>query len=121
MKKIKKKKYFMPPLVRKIVGTSLKSWIVGGAADPSAKEVKDFDVAVSFSDWPKVASLLPRKGRPTLFGGWKFKENGWDIDVWPADVIDIFHCAKCEWMWQPQLNIRLHRESAENIKKIGAY
>ena len=116
-----KKKYFMPKLVRLICGTSTKSWIVGGAADPTSKEIKDFDIAVSYSDWPTVANLIPKKAKPTLFGGWKVKENGWDIDIWPSEIIDIFHCQKCEWMWQPQLNIRIQRQPAESIRKIQAY
>lgn len=116
-----KKKYFMPSLVRKIVGTTHKAWIVGGAAIPGAKDIKDFDVAVSYSDWPKVALLIPKNARPTLFGGWKIEENGWEIDVWPSEIIDIFHCSKCEWMWQPQLNIRIQRQPSDSIRNIKAY
>jgi len=116
-----KKRYWMPKLVRAICGTSKKAWIVGGAAIPNCKTIKDFDVAVSYSDWPMIAMMIPKDAKPTLFGGWKCKENGWEIDVWPAEIIDIFHCSKCEWMWQPQLNIRIHREPTESIRELGAY
>ena len=116
-----KKKYFMPALVRKIVGTSIKAWIVGGAAIPGAKKIKDWDIAVSFSDWHKIAPLIPKDARPTLFGGWKCSDDGWDIDVWPSEVVDIFQCDKCEWMWQPQLNIRIQRVRFETIRESGAY
>jgi hypothetical protein len=117
-----KKKYFMPKLVRKICGQFIGAWIVGGAAIPGVKEIKDWDIAVSFSEWQKVALLLPTENiRPSLFGGWKVTENGWDIDIWPSEIINIFHCSKCEWMWQPQLNIRIHREASESIRDIKAY
>lgn len=69
------KKYFMPKLVRKIVGQFTGAWIIGGAAIPGIKKVKDFDIAVSWSDWKEVALLIPPDAKPTIFGGWKVTEN----------------------------------------------
>lgn len=117
---MRKKDRRMPRLVRLICG-SYDAWVVGGAADPANKFPRDWDVAVPFSEWPEVALLIPKDARPTLFGGWKFVSDGQVVDVWPAEVIQIFNCAKCEFMWQPQRNIRIKRVESESIRKNGSY
>ena len=99
----------IPRLARLICGQYNGAWIVGSAADPMNNDPKDYDIAVSFSDWQKVASLIPKDAKPTLFGGWKFLSDGMEVDVWPSEIINIFSCSKCEWMWQPNLNIRVKR------------
>jgi len=98
----------LPRIVRLICSNS-KAWLVGSAADPNNPTPKDYDVAVSFSEWPNIALLIPKDAKPTLFGGWKFISDKKEVDVWPAEIIDIFAYSKCEWMWQPSLNIRIRR------------
>lgn len=99
----------MPRIVRLICSIS-DSWIVGSAADPHNNRPKDYDVAVPLTQWTKAAVVIPKDARPTMFGdGWKFMSDGQEVNVWPADVINIFQCAKCDWMWQPIKNIRIRR------------
>jgi len=98
----------LPRLARLICSNS-NAWLVGSSADPKNNNPKDYDIAVSFSSWPEVALLIPKDAKPTLFGGWKFKSDKKEIDVWPAEIINIFMCSKCEWMWQPMRNIRIQK------------
>ncbi len=99
----------LPRIARLICG-QYNAWLVGSSADPNNNKPKDYDIAVSFSDWPKVALLIPKDARPTLYGGWKFISDKKEVDVWPAEIIDIFLCSKCDWMWQPQYNVRIKKE-----------
>jgi len=98
----------LPRLVR-LICSNTGAWLVGSSADPKNTAPKDYDIAVSFKNWYDVAVLIPKDAKPTLFGGWKFKSDGKDVDVWPDYIINIFTCSKCEWMWQPQLNIRINK------------
>lgn len=99
----------LPRLVRLICSLS-DAWVVGSAADPYNKDPKDYDVAVPFGQWKKVAVCIPKDAKPTIFGdGWKFISDGKEVDVWPDDIVNIFLCAKCEWMWQPIRNIRIKK------------
>lgn len=106
---LKKNMNRMPRIVRLITG-AYDAWVVGGAADPNDEHPRDWDVAVSFSDWHHVSNLIPKTARPTLFGGWKFESDGQEVDVWPCEIMSIWKCAKCNWMWQPRLNIRVKRD-----------
>ena len=108
MKPLKQDLARMPRLVRLICGT-YDAWIVGGAANPEQRIIKDWDVAVPFSSWIHVANLIPKDAKPTLFGGWKFMSDGESVDVWPSEIMGIWKCLKCTWMWQPQMNIRIMR------------
>lgn len=98
----------LPRFVRLICSVS-SAWIVGSAADPYNNKPKDYDVAVPLTEWKKAAPYIPKEAKPTLFGGWKFISDGEKVNVWPDDVVNIFLCAKCDWMWQPQSNIRIRR------------
>ncbi len=99
----------LPRLVRLMCSLG-NAWIVGSAADPNNLRPNDYDVAVPYSEWKKVAICIPKDAKPTLFGdGWKFISDGKKVDVWPDDVVNIFLCAKCNWMWQPKYNIRIKR------------
>jgi len=98
----------LPRLVWLICG-SYNAWLVGSAADPANNDPKDYDIAVPFNDWKNVSLLIPKDAKPTMFGGWKCVSDGKVIDVWPDDIINIFLCAKCDFMWQPKHNIRVLR------------
>ena len=102
----------LPRLVRLICSVS-NSWLVGSSADPTNNDPKDYDIAVPFEEWKKVSAHIPKDSKPTLFGGWKFISDGKEVDVWPDDVINIFICRKCDWMWQPKMNIRVVRWQSE--------
>lgn len=98
----------LPRLVRLICSNS-GAWLVGSSADPANPDPKDYDIAVSFKSWGEVALLIPKDARPTLYGGWKFVSDSKEVDMWPDEIINIFLCSKCEWMWQPQFNIRISK------------
>jgi hypothetical protein len=68
--------------------------IVGGVARAHAEgdedyleNLKDYDLMVtSFDLWYEIALLIPKTATVNGFGGWKFKENGYEVDVWPEDL-----------------------------------
>lgn len=98
----------LPRMVRLICSLS-NAWLVGSSADPKNPSPKDYDIAVPFQDWRRISALIPKDSKTTMFGGWKFVSDGKVVDVWPDDIINIFSCSKCDWMWQPIKNIRIQR------------
>jgi hypothetical protein len=108
----------------RLVCSLSSSWIVGSAADPFNPKPKDVDIAVPFNEWKKIGVCIPKEARPTLFGdGWKFISDGTEVNIWPDDIVNIFQCAKCDWMWQPIKDIRIRRwteEQPDNARLIAA-
>lgn len=87
------------------------AWIVGSACD--TLNPKDYDVAVPFKYWPEAALLMPKDSKPNTFGGWKCKSEGKEVDVWPADLGDLFLSSATKSAWQPKYGIRIKREGSD--------
>ncbi len=83
------------------------AWIVGGSANPDAliSTVRDIDVVVPFSRWNEASSLIPTDAKINEYGGWKFKQRGLIIDVWPEDLSVLMLNHKLKYIWQPRFNI----------------
>lgn len=95
------------PRFVKIVCFLHKGWIVGSSAKPDNFEAsKDIDIIVPFSEWSKVACLIPKTARPNSFGGWKFTEDDREIDVWPGEFHDILWVQKMNYIYNPHYNVR---------------
>jgi hypothetical protein len=60
-----------------IVGSFAK-YMIGENVRPN-----DIDLLVPLEHWQTIAMLIPEKARPNKFGGWRFKVEGIEIDVWP--------------------------------------
>ena len=102
------------PRIARLICSLSNAWLVGSVADPFNNKPKDYDIAVPFQDWKKIGLCIPKDAKPTMFGdGWKFMSDGHEINVWPDDIVNIFMCAKCDWMWQPIKNIRIQRYREE--------
>ncbi len=84
------------------------AWIVGSAAQPSSNilQVNDVDVIISFSQWNKVTGLIPLDAKKNKYGGWKYSEEGIEIDVWPDELNNFMNSAIPQYLWQPRYNIR---------------
>lgn len=87
------------------------AWIVGSSASSNAtlKDGHDVDVMIPFRHWCLAAAHIPPNATPTMFGGWRWEENGIQIDVWPDSLdrlasMDFFSSA-----WHPATGIRLVR------------
>jgi hypothetical protein len=82
----------IPRLVSMMVGSG--ALIVGGIARAYAEgdeeyleNAKDWDVMVTELDnWYDIALLIPKDATVNSFGGWKFKDNGVEVDVWPESL-----------------------------------
>lgn len=82
----------LPRLVSQMV--SAGALIVGGVARAYAEgdedylaNLKDYDLMVtSFDLWYDIALLIPKTATVNSFGGWKFRENGFEVDVWPETL-----------------------------------
>lgn len=75
-----------PPIVMKLTH-NFDAWLVGSAAD--SNEVirpRDYDILVPFHQWHSACVALPSSARPNSFGGWKFEEDGVEVDIWPGDL-----------------------------------
>ena len=98
----------MPRLVR-IITTQYPTWLVGGSADPHQLKPKDYDIVVSHPYWQQVCLLIPKDAKPNLFGGFKFMDDGKEVDVWMGDIGSVFLCCKCDYAYQPKYDILLAR------------
>jgi len=81
----------LPRLVSQIVSFD-SVFIVGGTAKAIAtgnKEylIKDIDVLVTNIDiWNDVALLIPKDAKVNSYGGWKFKTEEIEVDIWPESL-----------------------------------
>jgi hypothetical protein len=71
-----------------IAGSYAKK-LVGEGIDPS-----DIDLLVPLDKWTIIAPMIPKKAKMNKFGGWRFKEKGIEIDVWPDTVEN--YLTKCK-------------------------
>jgi len=82
----------LPRLVSQMVSGG--ALIVGGVARAIAEgdhayleNMKDYDLMVtSFDDWYNIALLIPKDATVNSYGGWKFNDNGVEVDVWPETL-----------------------------------
>ena len=89
----------LPELVAKLC-YSCDGFIVGGGAvqdDP-----RDYDVVIPFSEWNNAAMLIPETARPNSFGGWECKSEGYQVDVWPAELSKLMTYHKMTALWHPK-------------------
>lgn len=99
-----------PRLVGLLV-TNFDAWIVGSAANLKCDHPRDWDVLVPFHNWSKAVSCIPIDAKMNSYGGWKFKDGGVEIDVWPGDVGWIMSNPLTEWLWHPASGSRFQRYS----------
>lgn len=81
------------------------AWIVGNLSEHG--EARDWDVLVSFTNWKEAAALVPVDAKPNSFGGWKFIEEGFAIDVWPGDMAWLMTNEKFKTAWHPKTNRKI--------------
>lgn len=104
---MKGKASLLPALVRAMTTTS-SAWIVGGAARADWTGEGDIDVIVPLAKWHRVAPFLPKESRPNSFGGWRFKVDGKEIDVWPDTLMRLAsHPSSFQGAWHPSSGVRL--------------
>lgn len=60
------------------------AWVVGSWGKEGAN---DLDIVVPFDHWEAVSAMIPRDAAPNKFGGWRFMDEGVEVDVWPGDPI----------------------------------
>jgi hypothetical protein len=80
--------------------TSFDAWIVGSAATTDSP--KDIDVMVPWSRWHEAVTLIPSSASPNTFGGWKYTEDGVDIDVWPDSLDRLAALSQFIIAWHPK-------------------
>lgn len=84
----------------RIMTTTFDSWIVGSAVD--SDRPKDIDVMVSWTRWHEVTSLIPSSASPNTFGGWKYTEDGTEVDVWPDSLDRLATTSQFTVAWHPK-------------------
>lgn len=100
----------LPPICTKILHGH-DAWVVGSAADPSAKlsDLRDIDIMVPFRNWAEAALLIPPDARPNTFGGWKFTDGPVTVDVWCGDLSHVMTSAIATKAWHPRTNSYLYK------------
>ena len=98
----------LPAIVVQLVNMH-DAWIVGSAANPDSKEIRDFDILVPFSEWRYAAILISYypDARPNTFGGWKLTSEGTEVDVWPDDLGICLTNHLFEYAWHPRSGTRI--------------
>lgn len=100
-----------PTLVRQIT-VVYDGWIIGSAANPqltSLSDVRDVDVICSYEKWREVSLLIINSGlvEPNTFGGWKIKQEGVELDIWPDTLDRLVPMAAFKYAWHPKSNKRI--------------
>jgi len=67
-----------------IVGSQAKRL----AGESLGGDPNDWDVIVPLEKWQTIALLIPSTAKPNKFGGWRFKADSVEIDVWPGSVME---------------------------------
>lgn len=88
-----------PALVKKLCYTC-DAWIIGSAID--SDNPRDYDVVVPFTHWKQAAALIPVGSTANSFGGFKCICSEKEIDVWPAELGDLFTYHLITKMWHPR-------------------
>jgi hypothetical protein len=73
-------------------------------ADMKATEPDAWDLVVPFPLWATIAARIPQSATPTRFGGWRFSENGVQIDIFPADILTLMQYPFVGALWHPKTN-----------------
>ena len=79
--------------------------IVGGAAeaiisddDVAFNKLKDFDVmAPDLETWYQISLLIPSNAKVNSYGGWKFKIDNIEVDVWVESLQHYLHHGKMDF------------------------
>ena len=95
------------PVIVAALCTNFESWVVGSSANPDNVSPRDWDILVPLSQWNRACHLIPKDARPNSFGGWKFTENGVEVDVWPGELSFVANQGKFKWAWNTASNRRL--------------
>lgn len=74
-----------------LVGSYAK-YVVGEDVKPS-----DYDLLVPFIHWQIIAPMVPENATPNRFGGWRFDDQGNQVDVWPGDVQHYLQTCKSKY------------------------
>lgn len=87
-------------------------WIVGSFADPiQPTPPKDIDILIPFSNWKEAVALVPATATINTFGGWKFKDENMEVDVWPGDLAWLMTNNMVRNLWHPRTDSRFKRSS----------
>lgn len=99
----------LTPFVCKVC-TYYDAWVVGGAALPGAKEIRDIDIVIPFEHWNQAVLLVPKDAVMNTFGGYKFLEGGIEIDVWPDNIGKLLTLSQFTNFWNPIKSLRWNKE-----------
>lgn len=69
---------------------AMSGWIVGGGAryllDIDTDPPKDWDILIPWPEWNYIRGLIPEGAKANRFGGFKFTDGEYVLDVWPDDL-----------------------------------
>ena len=110
----------MPESAR-LLCTLCDAWVVGSSALVVPPEGADIDVMVPLHRWHMAVTHIPPNAVPNNFRGWRWVEDGVQIDCWP-DTLDRL-CAVQEFRaaWHPKSGQRVHPlQDAKGVFRAGA-
>ncbi len=102
----------IPDIVLMLCDTC-NAWVVGGAAAPNAKAIKDWDVIVPPRFWEEAKMVIPLDSKLNSFRGHKFTtEEGVNIDLWMSYPDKYLLNTYEKFLWNPAKAIRISIDRA---------
>lgn len=69
---------------------------------------KDLDIIIPLDNWIKASKLIPNKAIANSFGGFKFQDDKFIVDVWADDAARVMTTYNTK-LYFPKFNIELIR------------
>lgn len=69
--------------------------IIGGGAEYvsddefKGEKPKDIDIIIPLHHWIKACKLIPKDAKVNSFGGFKFQDGEFEVDVWADDAMQV--------------------------------
>ena len=99
-----------PPFVMRLT-TNFDAWVVGSSAINTGTPPRDWDILVPWHRWHEATSMIPQNATPNSLGGWKFKIEGVEIDMWPGDLSWLAQQPKFKCARHPRTNTLITKDS----------
>lgn len=98
----------LPDVIRKLIAHH-DIWICGSSAETFPLLTNNnLDIAVPFTEWSKVALLIPETATPTNLGGWRFHKGNVSIDIWPTSLEELVSISSVKCLYSPKRGLRLN-------------
>jgi hypothetical protein len=97
-----------PEIVTKLT-TVCDGWLVGSSADPTNDNPRDYDIYIPMNNWINASILMPKNVTVNSLGGFKFKVDNIEIDIWTGDINLFLATNYFKYAYHPRTGVRIKR------------